>query len=159
MLWRIWIILFIFSIITFVEVYSAAVATHLTFWVPISTICVGEGGVEGALREGIINDKINIILEKKWSINFHSTSFTYANFHWAPICVQVYKYSCYVMVGSPKGCIHIHITTVVAADRSWTGKERRAISQTYKPFQDIHTIYTRSCHPIDRGMSRLQLLL
>ena len=63
------------------------------------------------------------------------------------------------MVGSPKGCIHIHITTVVAADRSWTGKERRAISQTYKPFQDIHTIYTRSCHPIDRVMSRLQLLL
>ena len=41
-----------------VEYYLAAVAAHLTFWVPISTICVGEGGIEGTLREGNINDKI-----------------------------------------------------------------------------------------------------
>ena len=41
-----------------VEYYLAAVATHLTFWVPVSTICVGEGGIEGTLREGNINDKI-----------------------------------------------------------------------------------------------------
>ena len=47
-----------------VKYYLAAVAAHLTFWVPISTICVGEGGVEGALREGILNAKINTILEK-----------------------------------------------------------------------------------------------
>ena len=44
-----------------VEYYLAAVATHLTFWVPISTICVGEGSVEGTLREGIINAKIDAI--------------------------------------------------------------------------------------------------
>ena len=41
-----------------VEYYLAAVAAHLTFWVPVSTICVGEGGIEGTLREGNINDKI-----------------------------------------------------------------------------------------------------
>ena len=48
---------------TMVMIMMFVFATHLTFGVPRSAVCVGEGGVEGALREGTINAKIKTILE------------------------------------------------------------------------------------------------